>query len=702
MTPTPPIPAAATAVSVPPVPPTTAAGGAFDLAGAVQDMFPALFAGGWLAHALAATALWLLLAAVLKILLLAWRQYGRRSSTEIDDILYFQLRRPLWATLLALMASDIADAVARGTSVDGRSAMAAAAWVVLQATELVVVVCVVWLATLLVEHGVVRALAALAGRTTNRYDDQLMPLVRLISRPLIWMIGILVALDLVGVSVRSLALIIGGTSFVLAFALKESLEDVFSGIMLFVDQPFEPNDVLSLEDGTICEVQRTALRTTHLYDAATHTVVIVPNRKLAAQKLTNLTRPSPDMKVVVRIDVAREADHDAVVARLKAAAEGHPWVVGDRDVKLAAMRARMDRLVWHGQIDDALTLLRETCRVDAEGDARAAVARLSKELLSLSSASHSWEQAGFSAGERKRLEHGMDTIEHCVGDVHRAVATWLLCVRLTYVVGNPMGLVPDAKERLVAEVERLRHGRAAATADDLRQVGVLVDDILGPALAHVREYGRFVREKASQALSNDFGEALIFLPRDLVDARQALYLAEGQERLFKHTEFGAGLVDVGTPDGGIPDLDAVNEYLRRYVEWSRKSDCLTDQVGALMREHREGSGRRLDELLLALHKWLAYDFMEIGPVWKYPSVVLASFDHGRQYELKCFVDDVRLAHYTRTGKVMEQLRLDILRQFNGLTPTVPFGSPILTVGLPEPLRADGSHAPGDPENGAAA
>lgn len=680
MTPTP----SAAATAVPAGAPSAAAALAhrpFDLTGAVLEAWPDIAGGGWLAHALVAAALWGAIAIAVEGVLVLGRRLGRRSSTEIDDILVYQLRGPLRAMLAALFVADVIDAFGPLAQAGGVPGPAAVPRAVMTVAAVAVVAAAVWIATVVIEHGVVRGLASLAGRTRTRFDDQLTPLVRLISRPLVWMLGALFALDLVGVSVRSLALVVGGTSFVLAFALKESLEDLFSGIMLFVDQPFEPNDVLQLEDGTICEVQRTALRTTHLYDASAHTLVVMPNRVLAGQKLTNLSRPSPDLKLVVRVAVAHDADHGTVVARLKAAAEGHPWVVGDRDVKLAALRARIARLAWNGRSGEALHVLRELARVETEGDARAAVARLSRQLLRLSSASHNWERGGFNESERHRVATSLAEIERTLAEVQAAVATWLLCVRFSYVVGNHMGLPDGSIDRLRSAAAAIRGDRVAATADDLQRLGEACDAILAPAFDHVRAYVDFARGRVADAIAGKPTAYLVLLPSEITDARQALYLAEGQERLFERTAFGAGIVDADSPDGGIPDLDAVNEYLRRYVEWSRKCRQLSEMVAELVEEHRRGSGRRLDEMLLALHKWLAYDFLEVGPTWKYPSVAIANFDNGRHYDLKCYVDDVRLAHYTRANKVAEQLRADILALFEGLAPTVPFGGPVITVGF---------------------
>jgi small-conductance mechanosensitive channel len=112
-------------------------------------------------------------------------------------------------------------------------------------------------------------------------------LIRLVSYYLIWVIGICVALDVLGVDARSLATGLGLGGVALGFALKDVLSNLVSGLFLMLAQTFEIGDqiVVGETEGTVEKIE---IRATHIrtYDGR---LVLVPNGEVFMSRVTNNT-----------------------------------------------------------------------------------------------------------------------------------------------------------------------------------------------------------------------------------------------------------------------------------------------------------------------------------------------------------------------------------------------------------------------------
>src|SRR5690606_14921810 len=134
----------------------------------------------------------------------------------------------------------------------------------------------------------------------------------------------------------TLLVAIGGAAFIAAFALQDSLSNIFSGISLLVDTPFHYGDLVIVDD-KVCVIEKIGLRVTQLYSADDHMVILMPNSQMANQRLVNITRPTPALMTPIKVTVGGGNDPRKVMAVLKEVADGHPNVLGDPAVKLPAI-----------------------------------------------------------------------------------------------------------------------------------------------------------------------------------------------------------------------------------------------------------------------------------------------------------------------------------------------------------------------------
>lgn len=100
-------------------------------------------------------------------------------------------------------------------------------------------------------------------------------------------LGVLVVLGLFGVNVTPLFAVFGGLSFILGFALQETLGNLASGLMIMVLKPFDTGDYIQVggASGTVDEmsVVSTKIRT---FD---NQIIIVPNNKIWGDTITNVS-----------------------------------------------------------------------------------------------------------------------------------------------------------------------------------------------------------------------------------------------------------------------------------------------------------------------------------------------------------------------------------------------------------------------------
>lgn len=105
-------------------------------------------------------------------------------------------------------------------------------------------------------------------------------LIRGMIRFVVLGLGILLVLDKLGIQIGPLltALGVGGVAAALAF--KDTLENLFSGIQLLVDQTIEVGDFIKIESGQEGVLRDIGWRTSKV-DMASGELLVIPNTKLA-------------------------------------------------------------------------------------------------------------------------------------------------------------------------------------------------------------------------------------------------------------------------------------------------------------------------------------------------------------------------------------------------------------------------------------
>lgn len=157
-----------------------------------------------------------------------------------------------------------------------------------------------------------------ANEDHNRAQQQLLPLVKEMSKLLTWILStfwILGSVFHVNIPALITGLGIGGVA--IALAGKETVENFFAAFTILTDKPFQVGETIKL--GEIeGEVERIGFRSTRLRNSD-GSAYIIPNQNLVSQNLINLSaREKRGMKVTANIKYGiPHNDLQTLIARLK-------------------------------------------------------------------------------------------------------------------------------------------------------------------------------------------------------------------------------------------------------------------------------------------------------------------------------------------------------------------------------------------------
>ena len=107
---------------------------------------------------------------------------------------------------------------------------------------------------------------------------------------ILWILGFLFALTVLGVSIAPLLTALGIGGLAVSLALKDTLENIFAGINVLMEKSIRVGDFIRLESGQEGTVKDITWRTTRIQLLSNNTVII-PNSKLAQSVVTNYHLP---------------------------------------------------------------------------------------------------------------------------------------------------------------------------------------------------------------------------------------------------------------------------------------------------------------------------------------------------------------------------------------------------------------------------
>jgi small-conductance mechanosensitive channel/CRP-like cAMP-binding protein len=110
----------------------------------------------------------------------------------------------------------------------------------------------------------------------------------------------------------------GVIAIVLGLALQSTLSDVFSGIAVDLEKPYQVGDLLWVEGGIEGRVTQVNWRSTHIATFQSN-IAVVPNSVIAKARLVNRSQPTPKRGESIEVRLDPNADPEHCIAALTAA-----------------------------------------------------------------------------------------------------------------------------------------------------------------------------------------------------------------------------------------------------------------------------------------------------------------------------------------------------------------------------------------------
>lgn len=246
------------------------------------------------------------------------RMVTRRSKTELDDRLLRAVRMPLFVLIVTygLVSSiDVLD-------ISGEQRI-----LIWQFYQIVLALNVSWMAYRVFDGIVIHYAQKWSSKTDSEIDDVLIPVLHKLGIIVIPLGGLVAALGVVGIDLTLLVASLGVMGLVIGLAAQQSLGNFFSGMLLLMDRPFKTGDIVKLDTGEICRVEKIGLRSTQLYNTFDHDIIILPNDLMANRKVENWSRPDKRHSQGTEVRVAYGTDLEKVHKILLSVADEHPLVI---------------------------------------------------------------------------------------------------------------------------------------------------------------------------------------------------------------------------------------------------------------------------------------------------------------------------------------------------------------------------------------
>jgi len=214
-----------------------------------------------------------------------------KTKNRLDDILFKMLEAPVLLGVILFAIWIAAKRLQLGAPVERAIFLSFRVLTVINAT---------WFVARLVNALLEEYLAPKAAdKNTLKYlDNHLMSILRRGVLAIIWSLGIIMALNNVGVNVGTLiaGLSIGGLAF--ALAAQDTIKNIYGGFTIFTDRPFRIGDRIKV-DGFDGFVEEIGIRSTRIRTLEKR-LVTIPNFKLVEASVENISE-EPLRRVLLKL-----------------------------------------------------------------------------------------------------------------------------------------------------------------------------------------------------------------------------------------------------------------------------------------------------------------------------------------------------------------------------------------------------------------
>ncbi|MHB1592129.1 MAG: mechanosensitive ion channel family protein [Sulfuricella sp.] len=156
-------------------------------------------------------------------------------------------------------------------------------------------------------------------------DMNLRVVLSKLTRAILVVLGILVALPLAGIDITVLSVFGGALGIGIGFGLQKIASNYVSGFIILIDRSIHPGDVLTVDNrfGTVSRLTARYL----VLRSGDGTEAIIPNETMITSTVINYSYSNREMSVGIPVQVSYQSDLDQAMTLMRQAAENHPRVL---------------------------------------------------------------------------------------------------------------------------------------------------------------------------------------------------------------------------------------------------------------------------------------------------------------------------------------------------------------------------------------
>ncbi len=140
-------------------------------------------------------------------------------------------------------------------------------------------------------------------------------------------VGVIIAVDFLGIDLTSLAVVASFLSVGIGFGLRNIASNFISGIIIMIERPISVGDFITVDD-FLGRIESIGLRAT-VFQTVDNQSIVIPNSTFLEQNVINWTRGEETIRLRFPVGVAYGSDVQKVKSTLKEAAESLETVQDD-------------------------------------------------------------------------------------------------------------------------------------------------------------------------------------------------------------------------------------------------------------------------------------------------------------------------------------------------------------------------------------
>ena len=171
----------------------------------------------------------------------------------------------------------------------------------------------------------------IAAKTNTEVDDIILDLMGKFSGVIIYTVGGILTLDLLGLNVVPFVAGASVAGIAIGFAAKDTLSNLIAGVLLIMDRPFEVGDRIEVwsapkNSSTWGDVIEIGLRATKIR-TTDNIVIVIPNNEIMKRDIINYTTITEEIRVRIPIGIAYDADINKAKDLINKVALELDWVM---------------------------------------------------------------------------------------------------------------------------------------------------------------------------------------------------------------------------------------------------------------------------------------------------------------------------------------------------------------------------------------